>query len=52
MTTINTTDFDVELSSIEQLERRDERRAAQREAEQTDSIVAALTVSTLSSNRS
>ena len=51
MTTINTTEFDVELNSMEELERREERRAARREAEQTDSIVAALTVSSLSSDR-
>ena len=51
MTTINATDFDTELSCIEELERCEERRAARREVEQTDSTVATLTVSKLSSSR-
>ena len=43
MTNMNPTRVNEELGSIEELERQDERRAAEREALQTESIVNALT---------
>ena len=43
MTNINPERVDEELGSIEEREREDERRAAEREAAQTESIVNALT---------
>ncbi len=43
MTNLNPTRVDQELASIEEYERDDHRRAAEREAAQTESIVNALT---------
>jgi hypothetical protein len=43
MTNMHSTRIDATLGSIEQQEREDERRAAEREAAQTESIVDALT---------